>query len=104
MDWVEQVKAFMPHGMCLLWRPELMALHIASDAVIAASYFTIPVAIMVFVQRRADLERSHKAIALLFAAFITLCGWTHIASIVVLWQPVYVYEGWLKAATALASL
>jgi len=104
MDWAQQMQAFMPHAVCLARQPALMALHIASDAAIAASYFTIPIAIGVFVRRRTDLEQSHRAIAILFAAFITLCGWTHVASIVVLWRPAYVYEGWLKAATALVSL
>jgi PAS domain S-box-containing protein len=104
MGWVQQVAAFMPHGMCLLWRPWLMALHIASDAAIAGSYLAIPVTIAWFVRKRTDLEQSHRALALLFAAFITLCGLTHVASIVVLWQPVYVYEAWLKAATAGVSL
>jgi hypothetical protein len=34
--------AFMPHGMCFLWRPELLWLHAFSDAVIALSYYSIP--------------------------------------------------------------
>lgn len=104
MDWMKQATDFMPHGMCLLWRPDLMALHIGSDALIAAAYFAIPVTLTRFVRRRRDLIKSHRWIALLFAAFITLCGLTHIASILVLWQPVYLYEGLLKALTAVASL
>ena len=35
---------FSPHGICLLWEPELIWLHVASDAVIAAAYFSIPIA------------------------------------------------------------
>jgi len=35
---------FSPHGICLLWEPELIWLHVVSDAVIAASYFSIPFA------------------------------------------------------------
>ena len=104
MGWVQQAAEFMPHGMCLLWRPELMALHISSDALIAAAYFAIPITLAEFVRRRRDLMRSHRWAALLFASFITLCGLTHVASILVLWQPVYLYEGWLKAATAVASV
>ena len=33
---------FMPHGHCYLWDSVLIALHVGSDAVIAASYFSIP--------------------------------------------------------------
>ena len=28
---------YMPHGMCFLWQPELIALHVASDSAIAAN-------------------------------------------------------------------
>jgi two-component system sensor kinase FixL len=95
---------FMPHGMCLLWRPELMSLHVVSDALIAAAYFTIPFVIYWFVRSRDDLDRRHHALAILFGAFIALCGLTHLVSIVVLWFPIYIIEGWLKAATAIVSV
>ena len=99
-----QLETFMPHGMCFLWRPELMALHIISDALIALAYFTIPFAILRFVRGRGDLEPKHKRMALLFAAFIAFCGLTHVLSIYVIWVPVYITEGWLKAATAFVSV
>lgn len=104
MDWRSQFEMFMPHGMCLLWRPELMSLHIISDAVVALAYFTIPFAILRFVRGRDDLENRHIGLAFLFASFIALCGLTHVLSIVVLWVPIYIIEGWIKAITAVVSL
>ena len=104
MDWDSQFEMFMPHGMCLLWRPELMSLHVISDALIALAYFSIPFALLRFVRERDDLESKHRRLALLFAVFIALCGLTHIASIVVLWVPMYIVEGWLKGVTAVASV
>ena len=104
MTWRAQYEMFMPHGMCFLWRPEIIALHIISDALIALAYFTIPFAILRFVQGRNDLEPRHKRMALLFAAFIAFCGLTHVLSIYVLWVPIYVIEGWLKAITAIVSV
>lgn len=104
MDWRSQFEMFMPHGMCLLWRPELMSLHIVSDAMTALAYFAIPIGIYRFVRSRDDLERRHIALAWLFAAFIALCGLTHVVNIVVLWVPIYIIEGWLKALTAAASI
>jgi PAS domain S-box-containing protein len=56
------------------------------------------------VRKRPDLNVQHKALALLFAIFITACGVTHVMSIVVLWQPYYDAEGLLKAITALLSV
>lgn len=94
----------MPHGMCLLWQPGLMTLHVASDGLIALCYFAIPFAIFWFVRRRLDLEPQHKALAVLFALFIAACGVTHLMSILVLWRPYYVAEGVAKAITAVLSV
>src|SRR5271170_3275493 len=38
-----------PHGFCLLWRPELVWLHIISDFLIGISYCSIPLALTYFV-------------------------------------------------------
>ena len=95
---------FLPHGFCLLWRPDILALHAISDGLIAASYFSIPLAIVSFVRRRSDLILEHRRIAVLFSLFILSCGLTHVMSVVLLWQPLYVYDGLLKAFTALVSI
>jgi len=94
--------ALSPHGICLLWEPELIWLHVISDAVIAASYFSIPVALSIFVAKRRDVDFGWIFWA--FALFITACGFTHVLSIVTLWVPVYGIEGLVKATTALASI
>ena len=93
---------FAPHGICLLWEPELIWLHVISDGMIAAAYFSIPVALSVFVYKRRDVEFGWIFWA--FAIFILACGLTHILSIVTLWLPIYGIEGLVKAATALASV
>ena len=104
LDWLFDTAKFVPHGVCLLWRPDLVAIHVVSDALIALSYFAIPGAIWWFVRRRTDLEPSHRRIALLFVAFITACGLTHVASIVTLWAPYYGLQALLKLLTAAVSL
>ena len=63
---------FAPHGFCLMWRPDIVALHAISDLVIAAAYFSIPLAIITFVRRRTDLIPEHRRIAMLFSLFQTL--------------------------------
>jgi signal transduction histidine kinase len=93
---------FSPHGICLLWDPELIWLHVASDAVIAAAYFSIPVALSIFVSKRRDVDFGWIFWA--FAIFIMACGVTHVLSIVTLWVPVYGIEGVIKALTAAASI
>ncbi|MFP4519784.1 MAG: sensor histidine kinase [Oceanicaulis sp.] len=93
---------FMPHGMCYLWRPDVLWLHVGSDALIALSYFSIPAAMAAFSARRPDL--AYRPVIWLFIAFIILCGFTHAFSIWTVWTPDYVMQGYLKAATALASM
>jgi signal transduction histidine kinase len=91
-----------PHGICLLWEPELIWLHVVSDAVIATSYFSIPFALAILVSKRRDFQFGWVAWA--FATFILACGLTHVFSIYTLWVPIYGIEGIVKAITAAASI
>ena len=91
-----------PHGICLLWRPELIWLHVVSDTLIALSYFSIPFALSIFVSKRPDVEFGWVFWA--FAIFIMACGLTHVFSIWTLWIPDYGLEGAVKAMTAVASV
>jgi len=93
---------FMPHGHCFLWQPEILWLHVVSDAAIVAAYFSIPFALLYFIWKRKDMP--FQSVFLLFGAFILLCGTTHIMGIWVLWHPDYAVEGILKALTAIASI
>jgi signal transduction histidine kinase len=91
-----------PHGFCLAWDPGLLGLHVTSDAVIALSYYSIPLALGYFVLRRRDLAFSW--VFLLFAVFILACGTTHVMDIWTLWYPDYLTQGFVKAVTAVASV
>ena len=93
---------FMPHGHCFLWRPDLMTLHIASDAIIAFSYYSIPFALLYFVLKRPDIL--FRWIAVLFGVFFLACGTTHVLGIVVLWYPIYWVDGGIKLVTAISSI
>uniref|UniRef100_Q07RK2 histidine kinase n=1 Tax=Rhodopseudomonas palustris (strain BisA53) TaxID=316055 RepID=Q07RK2_RHOP5 len=93
---------YSPHGICLLWEPELIWLHVVSDSLIAVAYFSIPVCILYIWWKRTDFK--YRWIAWPFFAFIVSCGLTHVLAIVTLWTPIYGIEGLVKAATAAASL
>jgi len=93
---------FMPHGHCYQWRPEILWLHVSSDALICLSYYAIPVALIVLVRRRPDLRFSW--IFYLFGGFICFCGTSHLIAIVTTWNPAYRFEGVWKAATAAISV
>ena len=94
---------FMPHGFCFQGRQDVIFLHVVSDAIIAIAYFMIPLMLLYFLQRKT-LKISFNWAIVLFAAFILLCGITHVVGIITVWNPVYYQEGLVKAATALVSI
>ena len=102
LSWLMSPQDYMPHGMCFLWQPELIALHVASDSLIALAYYSIPVALIYFVMKRTDL--AFPAIFVLTGLFILACGTTHAMSVWTLWFPDYRVDGGIKAVTALLSV
>ncbi len=93
---------FIPHGHCYLWKTELVGLHLISDLTIAIAYFSIPLTLFYFVEKREDLP--FNWIFSLFGAFIILCGTTHLLEVWTLWHPVYWLSGTVKAMTAIVSV
>ncbi|HSW15097.1 MAG TPA: ATP-binding protein [Solimonas sp.] len=93
----------MPHAFCFVGRKDLILLHVMSDLAIALAYFMIPVTLIYFL-RRYQMRISFNWAIALFAAFITLCGITHLFGIITIWSPVYYLQGWIKALTAVVSL
>lgn len=91
-----------PHGHCYLWNEELVYLHVISDALITLSYMTIPIALIVLVQKRDDLKFNYMF--RLFAVFIFACGATHLVNIWNVWHGAYWLSGFVKAITAVASV
>jgi PAS domain S-box-containing protein len=105
MDRIERFLSsdgFMPHGMCYLWQPGILGLHVVSDSLITLAYFSIPFTLLYFVRKRADLQ--FNWIFVCFAIFIVACGTTHLMEIWTVWHPTYWLSGTIKAITALASV
>lgn len=93
--------SLMPHGHCLLWRPDLLFLHVGGDALTTISYFVIPSALIYLIRKRDDL--AFNWIFQMFAAFILLCGITHLISLVNIWHGFYFIEGVAKLLTGIIS-
>ena len=94
--------AFIPHGHCYLWQPQLIWLHLLSDSITALAYYSIPITLIYLVRKRQDLP--FDWVFLLFSAFIISCGTTHVMEVWTLWHPTYWLAGALKAITAILSL
>lgn len=105
MEWLRALlstNSLSPHGICLSWEPSLIWTHVVSDTLIAASYFSIPIALGYFLRRRQDV--AFEGMFWAFAAFILACGTTHIFAIWTLWVPDYGIEALFKVAAAAASV
>jgi PAS domain S-box-containing protein len=96
------ISSLLPHGTCLSWRPGLLWTHVLSDALTALAYFSIPVALLVFVRRRRDLRFGWMFV--LFSLFIMACGAGHLTTIYNLWVPDYMTSGVVKTFTAVVSV
>lgn len=94
--------SFIPHGHCYLWQPGLVWLNIISDSLIAFSYYSIPIILIYFAQKRKDFPFTW--ILLLFGIFIISCGTTHIMDVWTLWHPTYWLSSCVKAITAFFSV
>lgn len=101
MNWFSGT-GFMPHGHCYLWTPSLLVTYVAADLIIAAAYYSIPMALIYFVKKRHDLQ--FNWIFVMFSAFIFACGTTHLIAVWTIWQPVYWLDASVKAVTAAVSI
>lgn len=95
-------EGLMPHGVCYMWDPGLLWMHVGADSVIGLSYFSIPVGLAIFAKKRP--EATFRGLLLLFGAFICLCGITHSLAVYIVWEGAYWISGIAKVATAVVSL
>ena len=102
LSWFFSHQDYMPHGMCFLWQPELIWLHVISDSAIALAYYSMPAALIYFAMRRSDLV--FRGVFVLTGLFILACGTTHVMNVWTLWHPDYRLDGIIKALTAVVSL
>ena len=93
---------FMPHGHCYLWSAPMVWLQVVSNALIGLAYVSISVTIYLIISRIRDVPFSWMYLA--FGVFILACGGTHLVDVATVWHPIYWFDGWLRAVTAVASV
>lgn len=77
-------------------------LYILSDFTIWAAYFAIPIMFIRLMMKRKDIALS--GVVVLFLAFVSLCGLTHLMDAVIFWWPAYRLSALLRFATAIVSV
>jgi len=100
-DWAGST-SFLPHGYCLAWDPLLLWTMVGSHAVIGVSYFSIPIALFLFVRQQKDLR--FNFLFVMFGLFILACGTTHFIELLNIWYPVYRADAAVEALTAGISI
>jgi chemotaxis family two-component system sensor kinase Cph1 len=87
---------------CGTWSDFHGWLYIISDLGIWASYFAIPILLLILVRKKKDIP--FNKIFLLFIAFILLCGLTHLIDAAIFWWPAYRLSALIRFITALVSI
>ena len=103
MDWLFDASQFLTRNHCGVgWTPAMEAFYIASNIIIALSYFLIPIALFsLYKKKRNDLPTPW--VLIMFITFIVLCGLTHLSDVVVFYWAPYRLFTLLYALTAVAS-
>jgi two-component system, sensor histidine kinase len=92
---------FPPRWFCGTWSELQGWVHISADVVIWLAYVAIPAALLHYLRRRRDVP--FPWLVALFAAFILLCGLTHLLEAAMFWWPAYRFMGLVKLVTAIVS-
>ncbi len=87
--------------VCGKWSEFHGWLYIFSDLLIWASYFAIPILMIILVKRRNDLP--FRGVIYLFIAFIVLCGLTHLFDALLFWWPAYRVSAIIRFITGIVS-
>ena len=104
IEWLTGVNDFPSRWYCGSWSDALGWTHIVADFLIFAAYMAIPFALYWYRARGPVMDRSRKAVTLLFSAFIFMCGMGHLAEIVIMWVPIYRVAAAIKVGTAAVSI
>ncbi len=93
---------FLPHGLCLSWRTDLVALMLGSEIVIGGCYLSVAGSLGVFAMRRPDFP--YPGIMTLFALVFALCGLSHLVEALVLWFPLYGIQAVFNTLVAILAV
>ena len=91
---------YYPHAICLSYDPLMLSAYSIINLIIWASYMVIGAALLIYRLHRIRITRLSFN---LFAAFIILCGLTHLTDAVTLYSGLYRLDLLARIATAVVS-
>ena len=104
MEWLFDASVFVTRDCCGAWGDVLPWVYQCANAGTALAYYAIPAILIGFWWRRREVVKFTRGALPAFAAFILLCGTTHILNIVSFYWPAYRLFSLVEIATALISL
>ena len=107
MDWWLDTSGFMPRNACGPgWSEALRSVSTASNTIIFVCYMVIPFGVIGIYKhiKHGRPIKSQWLGAVLFCAFIFLCGCTHLMDRLMFGWPVYRLTALILAMTAVVSL
>lgn len=107
-SWLFDAESFVTRQHCGDWGGLLPWVYAVANLLIALAYFRIPLTLLDLYRKRKDVL-PERATLVQFAAFITLCGITHLLDVLVFyWAPyrlftlVYILTALVSIGTALS--
>lgn len=97
------LQTFTPRRLCMYNNVKLISIHFLSDLVVGVSYLSIGVSLYVLYKVFRGLNLPWKGFLWMFGGFISLCGITHLISVINLWVTFYWIDGLFKMLTAIFS-
>lgn len=96
---------WVPHFHCVANDPVVIAMDAAGNIATALAYMLIPMLLMrTVVGMWAVISKPTRSLIVHGAAFIFLCGCTHIMNTVNWWRTYYSLQGWVVMLTGIVSL
>jgi hypothetical protein len=97
---------FVAHRVCWMLRDDLILTHAIGDGLTALAYYLIPITLF-YILRKFNFDGRLKLVLFVYAAFILLCGTTHIMDVLMIWKINYyllAFDGYLRVLTGVFSL
>lgn len=102
----DMIEQFIPHKVCWLYRPDLIATHAVGDLMIVVAYYVIPIMLW-YISRNYQLDWRVRFIFFVYGTFIFLCGTIHLFDFIMIWKisgAFILADGILRVVTGVFSL
>lgn len=103
-EWLFDTRLFMARGAAMNWDRTMVTLDISSSVANGLACSLIALGFILFAERRRDLPLHFKFVAYLLSAVFLVRGLQNVVSIIVIWQPLYVFQIFLKTGSALLTI